>query len=489
LLLKVSVNYIFILVLSGIYIGLAIGVYYSNRKSWVNRLFTIYMSLIWLYAVLIFFYIGAGVAPWFLIPLQTAVVSYQGIVFYYFSRAFIDDKFHWQKKNFIPFIPAVYLTLYNAARIFVPSMNEAMMSSVRIESGVLHSSPDAHYYIYTVYLIVSYIAGVIVLIRGLRTVADPAERKRIRSILTAIILGITGVFILVNLFKIIGIKGMSEYAVIPAVASLIVIGFSLMRDRAWKIEGLFEAIRERNEIVEAELDTARMMQKKLIPQKMPEIDRFTLAARCKPMDKVGGDFYDYIYKDNTLDLIIADVCGHGIPGAFMASITKAGFRFYGEKSSPLAGMVRNLDSFISGINVKSHFVTTACIRINTSALDISWVNSGHCYSLLHRRSSGGIIELSGKGKPLGLDFNTVYDERKSALLPGDRIIMYTDGIVEAVDNEGNLFGDERFRNYIISKSELTPEHLIEKLFGRLKEFSGTVLPTDDMTVVVVDFNG
>jgi PAS domain S-box-containing protein len=246
-----------------------------------------------------------------------------------------------------------------------------------------------------------------------------------------------------------------------------------------------KSIFRRNHEIEQEMEVARLLQHRLLPERIIELPGYDSHAEYIPMDKVGGDFYDYTCQDRFIDLFIADVSGHGLPGAFLAMMTKMSLESVIDRQSTsrTLGLVNDV---ICRSTVNSNYVTSFLCRIDTRSNNITFSNAGHVPPLVYRRNSGEVHELNARGMPLGWFRNLQIEEKEFQLLSGDRLVLYTDGITESMDPRRELFGDDRFREFIVANSALTPVDFCDTLLARLREFSQNDKFDDDLTLIVFD---
>jgi serine phosphatase RsbU (regulator of sigma subunit) len=483
-------------------ISLVLALYFHNRKSRQNRLFALYLIILANWVILDFIYIAMGIAPYIFSPIQMSNTVFAGVVFYYFCKSMENEDFKWKKRDFIWLIPAIYITIYNILRLAIPEQFAILQETIRVEDGRLIREPNIHYYIYTIYLLVMHSAGLFVTFNSMRKTTDMEHRKRLKTVFFSILFAVIGTLIFINLFTILNIRGYGEYSVIFIGTALVIIAVSLLRHKAWTVEHLLNVIsekdkslektnrelRERNMAIEAELDIARLIQAKILPLNIPVIPKLKIATFYEPMDKVGGDYYDFSISDDKLGIFIADVSGHGIPGAFMAGITKMGFRFYSDQNKSCNQMMINLDETISELSVKSMFVTAIYALFDYKSKTLSFSNSGHCPMLIHRRSENLIIEPKTKNPPLGLKLNVDYDSELIKLKPEDRVLFFTDGITESENLQGIPYEDKRFISFIRNNIEKDTENFTRDLIMDLKEFVYPNKFEDDLTLVVMDID-
>ncbi len=244
-------------------------------------------------------------------------------------------------------------------------------------------------------------------------------------------------------------------------------------------------ILRRNYEIEQDLEVARLLQGRLLPEHIEGLPGFDLHAVYIPMDKVGGDFYDYNHRGTDIELFIADVSGHGLPGAFLAMMTKMSLESVPERDHTSLTL-GHINDVICRSTVNSNFVTAFLCRIDTRTRIMRFSNAGHVPPLIHRRVSGEFLELTAKGMPLGWFRNLSVEEKEIQLLPGDRLFLFTDGITECIAQDGSLFGDDRLRDFLVSGRDRSPVELCGDLLAHLGEFSGSGKFDDDVTIIVFD---
>lgn len=247
-----------------------------------------------------------------------------------------------------------------------------------------------------------------------------------------------------------------------------------------------QIISRRNAEIEKELEVARLLQQKLLPSSIPEVSGYSAHAVYIPVDKVGGDFYDIYHSEGVINLFIADVSGHGLPGAFLATVTRIALDNISSPGKKPQEILTLLNNVIMDYTVQSNFVTAFSARIDTSSNVMTYSCAGHEPPLLYRKKDQIFQELQTKGMPLGWFDKLKIDENKVQLESGDRVVFYTDGITECRSSSGELFGDERFKQLIENSSDKTPELFSETLIKELELFSDNDNFDDDITMLVFD---
>ncbi|MEA2564484.1 MAG: phosphoserine phosphatase RsbU/P [Acidobacteriota bacterium] len=229
--------------------------------------------------------------------------------------------------------------------------------------------------------------------------------------------------------------------------------------------------------ISQELETARRIQSSLLPRRMPEVRGLAVAARYLPMADVGGDLYDFLAADpERLGILVSDVSGHGVPAALIASMVKVALAAQAGHASDPAAVLAGMNRILHG-NLERGFVTAAYIYIDGDTATYS--SAGHPPVLVLRE--GQVEELRQESLPLGRFRQAEYRNGELRLSPGDRLLLYTDGVTEALSPAGEPFGDERLRDLAAS----SPDELLGRLAGWTGRQPGEPLD-DDVTIVVAE---
>jgi phosphoserine phosphatase RsbU/P len=230
--------------------------------------------------------------------------------------------------------------------------------------------------------------------------------------------------------------------------------------------------------ISQELETARRIQGSLLPRRMPEVRGLALGARYLPMADVGGDFYGFLAADEErVGILVADVSGHGVPAALIASMVKVALAAQAEHAADPAAVLAGMNRILHG-NLERGFVTAAYIYIDGETA--TYASAGHPPSLV-RRGGGRTEELMQESLPLGRFRRAEYRNGELRLSPGDRILLYTDGVTEALSPAGEPFGEERLRDLLAS----SPDEILGRLAGWTGRRTGEPLD-DDVTIVVAE---
>jgi sigma-B regulation protein RsbU (phosphoserine phosphatase) len=236
---------------------------------------------------------------------------------------------------------------------------------------------------------------------------------------------------------------------------------------------------------EKELAIAREIQESFLPKAAPSIPHFDMAGATHPHDLVGGDYYDFVRVTETrIGLAIADVSGKGVP----AALIMAGFRMslLGEIRNEFAirAVMRKVNSLLYESMDRDKFVTAFYGVLDTKSQVLTFSNAGHNPPTLLR--AGGKVEyLEEGGVALGVLPDARYEDRPIALQPGDLLVLYTDGISEAENPEGKLFGTRRLEEAMARLREGSARQILDGIVAEVQAWAGERGPTDDLTLIVL----
>ena len=245
--------------------------------------------------------------------------------------------------------------------------------------------------------------------------------------------------------------------------------------------------------IQKELEIARRIQSSILPREVPRLAGLDIAARYVPMTAVAGDFYDFIVVDQRrVGIIVADVTGHGVPAALIASMLKSALGAQSAHAADPAKMLNGLNHALCG-KFEEHFVTAGYLFVDAETQILRYAAAGHP-PLLFGSIDGGkqtaFREIESNGLLLGVSERATYCSAEFPFRPGDRCILYTDGIVEAKNAAQEEFGSSRLLRYIENHSNLAVAALVAALITELASWSGRAdghAHEDDITLIAVDF--
>ncbi len=253
--------------------------------------------------------------------------------------------------------------------------------------------------------------------------------------------------------------------------------------------GLREMLLEKQRI-DHDLNVARQIQSNLLPAKLPEIPGLDIAALNLPALEIGGDYYDVITIDNDhVGFTIADVSGKGIPGAILMSICRSVLRAISANEVRPLNVVKQLNHIISPDISEEMFVTMNYLCFQRSTRELSVTRAGHEKTIIFRRESRQFEFVDSEGIALGLLDTAIFDqklrEKKVELQTGDIILLYTDGITEAMNADGDEWGLERFLEVVKLVADENAREILDAVHHRVLRFMGETGQYDDMTLLAV----
>ncbi|HEY1897736.1 MAG TPA: PP2C family protein-serine/threonine phosphatase [Terracidiphilus sp.] len=237
--------------------------------------------------------------------------------------------------------------------------------------------------------------------------------------------------------------------------------------------------------IQKELELARTIQLSLLPGTCPSTDAFQIAARYVPMKSVAGDFYDVIAADaRHVGLLIADVSGHGVPAALIASMVKMAAISQRDNAAHPAQLLSGMNRALCG-NTQGQYVTAAYVFVDGEKRELRYAAAGHP-SMLHLRN-GIVTEVAENGLLLAAVDDIAYTEIAVPLEAGDRLLLYTDGMVEARNGAGKIFSEGSLIAALVETGELGPDEAADSIVGKVKGWAPS--QDDDLTLLVCDYAG
>jgi sigma-B regulation protein RsbU (phosphoserine phosphatase) len=235
--------------------------------------------------------------------------------------------------------------------------------------------------------------------------------------------------------------------------------------------------------IQNELEVARRIQLSILPGQFPDSATFRVAAQYVPMSSVAGDLYDYVIADDhEAGFLIADVSGHGVPAALIASMVKLAAASQRAVASDPARFLSGMNSALLG-NTQDQFVTAAYAHLNSESGELRYSAAAHPPLLLVRDNR--VTQIEENGLMLGVFGFASYSTAVYKLESGDRIVMYTDGILEASNAAGDFFGRQSLCDLLTSTRDLSPAMAADSVICAIQHWSGK--QDDDLTLLICDY--
>jgi sigma-B regulation protein RsbU (phosphoserine phosphatase) len=247
---------------------------------------------------------------------------------------------------------------------------------------------------------------------------------------------------------------------------------------------LYHSMRAQQKLNE-ELDVARDIQRMLLPQHIPSGPTFSLAARNRPSRQVGGDFYDFIMLPNeSIGFAIGDISGKGIPASILMSNLQASFRAAALNEMNPNVVIGRVNRHLSRTTAPEKYATFWYGIFNPQNRELIFCNAGHNYPLL-KHADGRCVPLTNGAPVIGVDEDIEYQQHRLQLTRGDTLILYTDGVTEAMNPEGKEYGEHRLLHILEQDRELTADTFCADIVENVSQFTGYHDPSDDLTLVVL----
>jgi len=270
----------------------------------------------------------------------------------------------------------------------------------------------------------------------------------------------------------------SDQLLLGTVANLVVI--ALERSKLREIE-------EEKKRIDSDIALAQKIQRAFLPRKFPKCGGLEFAAYCLSAHRVAGDFYDVVpLPDKGRCVVLGDVCGKGIPAALYMARVMTYFRAVATLRQAGAELLPTVNRFLAGEWTSRTFATACLLVIETNRPSISVCSAGHAppYLLREKDPTPRMIEIEN-GFPLGVEADCRFDPADVPLENGDSLVLYTDGITDAVNTRGELFGYKRFEEVLRAHRNAPGKRLIDAVAKALTKFSVGHPQTDDQTLLVV----
>ncbi len=232
---------------------------------------------------------------------------------------------------------------------------------------------------------------------------------------------------------------------------------------------------------------AAAIQRRMIPEEAPKMRGLDIAAKYIPCFEVGGDFYDFVkVGDNQLMVAISDVIGKGIPAALMMALFRGALRAYTSSEcgqGTIRDIIGKLNKTACGECRDGEFISLFYAIIDVEKRQLTYCNCGHEPTVLIRGEE--IVDLDKGGLVLGVDEKAEYKVETAELKKGDCVLFYTDGLIDAADFDGQLWGRERVLDAVRNRCEGTAEQMIKCMLGYRRRFTGLANQIDDTSIIIV----
>jgi sigma-B regulation protein RsbU (phosphoserine phosphatase) len=239
--------------------------------------------------------------------------------------------------------------------------------------------------------------------------------------------------------------------------------------------------------IENELAVARRLQTSILPTTTPELDQVHVAAAYEPMTSVAGDFYEFLPVDRQrAGFLVADVSGHGVPAALIASMIKVAVPSVAASAADPGELLLRLGSTLHG-HLRGQYVTAAYLWLDTETRTARYAAAGHPPLVMRRAAEGRVTRIESNGLLFGVEAESDYPACEIQVSPGDRFLLYTDGLTEAENAAGEPFGDSRLDEVLSELHACPAEELSRRLLAAARAWRPpSAALQDDITLLVID---
>ncbi len=246
-------------------------------------------------------------------------------------------------------------------------------------------------------------------------------------------------------------------------------------------------LKRRAELLQSELKIAREIQQSLFPRQELKIPGFEVIGWCKPATETGGDYYDWCKLPSEEGFVmLGDATGHGLGPALLIASCRAYVRADLPQDKDIAGFMNRLNMRVAHDTDGSRLVTFVGTLLDEKTGQVKLVSAGHCPALLARAATGTVEQIKAHGVPLGVASEFKFpDPAPIQLQQGDRLLVYTDGITEAKNPGGKMFGIERLGQAVLRHSKLEGQAFVDALYREAMDFSNNAALLDDLTLLSI----
>ena len=264
----------------------------------------------------------------------------------------------------------------------------------------------------------------------------------------------------------------------------------LVQERTEELHKTVAQLTEVNEQNKRELIMAQKIQSSLIPKVFPETKLLQFSSKYMPMEALGGDLYDvYQISDKVFSVMILDVCGHGVPAALITTMAKMSFTSNTKKTRNPNDVIFNVNNEVfESINGNGDYFTAFYGVIDMEEGMLYYSNAGH-NTIFLAHTDNSIDRLENNGPVVGVVKDLPFQSSSHALRNGDRLVLYTDGVIEARDESARLYGEERLMDIIMRNMSSDVKRFTEHVFSDLQSFCGNSPRSDDIALFAVDIVG
>jgi serine phosphatase RsbU (regulator of sigma subunit) len=272
------------------------------------------------------------------------------------------------------------------------------------------------------------------------------------------------------------IKPLNEKELVARVLSLL------------RLKSVHNELYERNLQLKKELEIAKRVQQFIIPKDFSQVLYPLVSGYYHPIEDIGGDFFDcYPLPDGNYGFLIADVTGHGIPAALVMSMAKMIFSIYATRFNSTSELFSSVNDQMNGLLLDTQYITSFFVIYDNKTKTIKYSNAGHTRALYYRANKKKVLALDTNGFFIGLSIDNNYEEKTLPVDPGDRLLLYTDGITEIKNLKGDEFGENRLAKYMIDNVSIKGDDFCNSLFQEIISYAPIENRADDIAFLNIEF--
>jgi hypothetical protein len=282
--------------------------------------------------------------------------------------------------------------------------------------------------------------------------------------------------------------------VLPLFVMLVFAAVALFtrREVAYRYEDLAPHVKRivERERVKAEIDAANRIQAALLPIRAPELAGVSVASHYRAATEIGGDYFDFLPQPSgEVGIAFGDVSGHGLTSGIVMAMAKSALMVQVNVDPSPRTVLNVLNEIVIKTAPKRILMTFFFGLLDPATQRLRFSSAGHLDPYAYRARTQKLEALSSWGFPLGVRRRDPFREHVVDFSPGDRLILYSDGLIEALDDQGEPFGFDRFERVLLDACHLSAENIKKSLLGSIRKFTRNRPPEDDQTLVVVSFDG
>jgi sigma-B regulation protein RsbU (phosphoserine phosphatase) len=245
-------------------------------------------------------------------------------------------------------------------------------------------------------------------------------------------------------------------------------------------------VEEQHRMITVELDMAAKLQRSLLPRRFPEVKGLSFASKYLPSNRIGGDFFDIIeLGDGNIGVVIADVSGHGPAAALLTTMFKISFQMYALEVRSPSGVLARLNREFCRLITTGEYITAFYGVLNPRERRMTYAKAGHPYPILFRNNTGKHELLDAEGFFIGMFEEALFEDVGTSLEPGDRLFLYTDGVIEARNGTGVCFEIGHLVSILAHQQGAPCDAVVEEILKQLSEFTRKERFDDDLCMVLL----